>query len=74
MAGTTDVKCVPEHGPVTSPEDAQFIVDNIKEVFGDETLLEQSQATFTGIRPLVIGNDKSRDFDYLAQEEKELRA
>jgi len=38
MAGTTDVKTDVQFGPVTEKEDVEFIIDNIKDTFGEDDL------------------------------------
>jgi len=54
MAGTTDVKTHPHFGPSTVEEDVDFICENLKATFGDEDIKSKIEASWTGIRPLVL--------------------
>jgi len=38
MAGTTDVKTEVQYGPKTEKEDEEFIIENIKDTFGEDDL------------------------------------
>ncbi len=54
MVGTTDQKCEVTHHVEPPKEDMEFIINELKQIFGNEFLFDQSlMSAWAGIRPLV---------------------
>lgn len=61
MVGTTDEKCDITHTVSTPEKDIEFIISEMKAIFGDDFDYKKNMiSAWSGIRPLVIETEEDR--------------
>ncbi|CDW82478.1 glycerol-3-phosphate dehydrogenase [Stylonychia lemnae] len=70
MVGTTDDKCEITHTPKPIEQDIEFIVSELKQIFGDNFDYKKNMiSAWSGIRPLVVETEEDKQQQILKEQE-----
>ncbi len=70
MVGTTDEKCDITHTVEPPQKDIEFIIDELKQVFGNDFDYQNNLlSAWSGIRPLVVETEADKQLKEIASSE-----